>query len=351
MVDPLLAANAIFGPPRASAALPGTLRRMLTLDQIQHPIAEEMKAFEPHFREAMRSRAAMLDRIMHYIVKRKGKQMRPMFTLLSARQFGPVNESAFTAASLIELLHTATLVHDDVVDGSAMRRGFFSINALWKNKIAVLVGDYLLSRGLLLAIDKGEFDLLRIVSRAVREMSEGELLQLEKSRSLNFSEEIYFDIIRQKTASLIAACCASGASAAGRPAEEIERMRRFGELTGIAFQIKDDLFDYGSGAETGKPSGLDIKEKKLTLPLIHALQRVSTSDRRWIVNTVKNNNQDNKAVARVIAMVTEAGGIDHARERMLHYRDEALAVLHTFPENESRHALEGLVHLTVERRK
>jgi len=324
---------------------------MLTIDQIQRPIAAEMQAFEPHFREAMRSKAALLDRIMHYIVKRKGKQMRPMFTLLSARLFGPVNESAFTAASLIELLHTATLVHDDVVDGSPLRRGFFSINALWKNKIAVLVGDYLLSRGLLLAIDKGEFDLLRIVSHAVREMSEGELLQLEKSRNLNFSEEVYFTIIRQKTASLIAACCASGANAAGRPVEEVERMRTFGELVGIAFQIKDDLFDYGNGLDIGKPSGLDIKEKKLTLPLIHALQKVSSSDRRWMVNTVKNNNEDGPAVARVIAMVTKAGGIAHARERMLAYRDEALAVLHTFPKNEARDALEGLVQLTVERTK
>ncbi len=324
---------------------------MMTLDEIQQPIAAEMKAFEPHFREAMRSRTALLDRIMHYIVKRKGKQMRPMFTLLSARQFGTVNESAFVAASLIELLHTATLVHDDVVDGSAMRRGFFSINALWKNKIAVLVGDYLLSRGLLLAIDKGEFELLRIVSHAVREMSEGELLQLEKTRGLNFSEEVYFDIIRQKTASLIAACCASGASAAGRPADEVERMRHFGELTGIAFQIKDDLFDYGNGEDIGKPSGLDIKEKKLTLPLIHALQKVSSSERRWMVNTVKNKSEDSKAVARVIAMVQQAGGIDHARERMHHYRDEALAVLHTFPENDARKALEGLVHLTVERKR
>ena len=322
---------------------------MRSLEEIQVPIAAEMREFEKSFREAMRSKAPMLDRIMHYIVKRKGKQMRPMFTLLSARQFGPVNESAFVAASLIELLHTATLVHDDVVDGSSLRRGFFSINALWKNKIAVLVGDYLLSRGLLLAIDKGEFQLLRIVSQAVREMSEGELLQLEKTRNLNFDESIYFDIIRQKTASLIAACCASGASAAGRSDDEVDRMRRFGELTGIAFQIKDDLFDYGTGENIGKPSGLDIKEKKLTLPLIHALQKVSSKDRRWMVNTVKNNNEDSKAVAKVIAMVEEAGGIAHAQERMYHYRDEALAVLYTFPETEARASLEGLVHLTVER--
>lgn len=324
---------------------------MLTFDELQRPIAAEMKAFEPHFREAMRSKVALLDRVMHYIVKRKGKQMRPMFTLLSARQFGPVQESAFVAASLIELLHTATLVHDDVVDDANMRRGFFSINALWKNKIAVLVGDYLLSRGLLLAIDKGEFELLRIVSHAVREMSEGELLQLEKTRGLNFSEEVYFDIIRKKTASLIAACCASGASAAGRPAEEVERMRQFGEFTGIAFQIKDDLFDYGSGQDTGKPTGLDIKEKKLTLPLIHALRNVDARDRRWMVDVVKNRNEDDAAVSKLVQKVTAVGGITHANQRMLEYRDKALNVLHTFDKNDARDALEGLVHLTVERKK
>jgi octaprenyl-diphosphate synthase len=324
---------------------------MLTFDELQRPIAAEMKAFEPHFREAMRSKVALLDRVMHYIVKRKGKQMRPMFTLLSARQFGPVQESAFVAASLIELLHTATLVHDDVVDDANLRRGFFSINALWKNKIAVLVGDYLLSRGLLLAIDKGEFELLRIVSHAVREMSEGELLQLEKTRGLNFSEEVYFDIIRKKTASLIAACCASGASAAGRAADEVERMRQFGEFTGIAFQIKDDLFDYGSGQDTGKPTGLDIKEKKLTLPLIHALRNVDARDRRWMVDVVKNKNEDDAAVNRLVQKVTAVGGIAHANQRMLEYRDKALNVLHTFEKNDARDALEGLVHLTVERKK
>ncbi|MCB9164233.1 MAG: polyprenyl synthetase family protein [Flavobacteriales bacterium] len=320
-------------------------------DEIQRPIEAEMKAFEPHFREAMRSKVALLDRVMHYIVKRKGKQMRPMFTLLSARLFGPVSDSAFTAASLIELLHTATLVHDDVVDDADMRRGFFSINALWKNKIAVLVGDYLLSRGLLLAVDKGEFDLLRIVSTAVREMSEGELLQLEKSRNMNFSEEVYFDIIRKKTASLIAACCASGTNAAGRPTDEVERMRQFGELTGIAFQIKDDLFDYGNGQDTGKPTGLDIKEKKLTLPLIHALRSVDERDRRWMVDVVKNHNTDDAAVARLLRKVSEVGGIAHARQRMYEYRDKALAILHGFERNEARNALEGLVHLTVERTK
>lgn len=324
---------------------------MPTLAEIQRPIASELREFEVRFREAMRSKAPLLDRIMHYIVQRKGKQMRPMFTLLAARQFGPVGEPGYTAASLIELLHTATLVHDDVVDGSALRRGFFSVNALWKNKIAVLVGDYLLSRGLLLAVEKGQFELLRIVSRAVREMSEGELLQIEKARGLNFSEEVYFDIIRQKTASLIAACCASGAASGGATPEEVERMRLFGEYTGIAFQIKDDLFDYGAGQDIGKPTGIDIKERKLTLPLIHALRTVSAEDRRWMVRTVKHDNTDNAAVARVIRKVEESGGIAHATARMLEYRDKAVDVLHTFPVTEARTALEGLLQLTVERTK
>ncbi len=324
---------------------------MPNLQEIQAPIAAEMREFESRFREAMRSRAPLLDRIMQYIVQRKGKQMRPMFTLLSARQFGPMNDAGYVAASLIELLHTATLVHDDVVDGSPMRRGFFSINALWKNKIAVLVGDYLLSRGLLLAVEKQQFELLRIVSRAVREMSEGELLQIEKARGLNFKEEVYFDIIRQKTASLIAACCASGAAAGGATPEEVERMRNFGELVGIAFQIKDDLFDYGAGMDTGKPTGIDIKERKLTLPLIHALQHVSSADRRWMVRTVKHDNENSKAVAQVISKVEEAGGITHATKRMHEYRDRALDQLFTFPENEARRSLEALVRMTVERTK
>ena len=322
---------------------------MRSIDEIQGPIAAEMREFERRFRDAMRSKAPLLDRIMHYIVQRKGKQMRPMFTLLSARHFAPIGDAGYTAASLIELLHTATLVHDDVVDGSPMRRGFFSINALWKNKIAVLVGDYLLSRGLLLAVDKGQFELLRIVSRAVREMSEGELLQLEKARGLNFKEEVYFDIIRQKTASLIAACCASGAAAGGAKPEEVERMRIFGELTGIAFQIKDDLFDYGAGKNTGKPTGIDIKEKKLTLPLIHTLANVGAEDRRWIVRTVKHDNENSEAVARVIAKVEETGGIAHATRHMYAYRDRALETLHTFPETEARRSLEDLLNLTVER--
>ncbi len=328
---------------------------MPSLEEIQRPIAEEMRVFEGRFREAMRSRVALLDRVMHYIVRRKGKQMRPMFTLLSARQFGPVNDNGFVAASLIELLHTATLVHDDVVDTSPLRRGFFSINALWKNKIAVLVGDYLLSRGLLLAVEHRQFELLGIVSRAVREMSEGELLQLEKARSLNFDEAVYFDIIRQKTASLIAACCASGAAAGGASPDEVERMRRFGELAGIAFQIKDDLFDYPvngpDSSPTGKPTGLDIKERKLTLPLIHALRQVPSGDRRWMVRAVKARQQDRAAVDRVVRRVVEVGGVAHAQRRMLELRDQALEVLHTFADTPARRSLEGLVHLTVDREK
>lgn len=324
---------------------------MSQLDTIKQPIAAELEVFEARFRDAMRSHVPLLDKITWYIVQRKGKQVRPMLVLLSARLFAPISEASYVAASLVELLHTATLVHDDVVDDANLRRGFFSINALWKNKIAVLVGDYLLSRGLLLAIDKGEFELLRIVSHAVREMSEGELLQLEKTRGLNFSEEVYFDIIRKKTASLIAACCASGASAAGRAADEVERMRQFGEFTGIAFQIKDDLFDYGSGQDTGKPTGLDIKEKKLTLPLIHALRNVDARDRRWMVDVVKNKNEDDAAVSRLVQKVTAVGGIAHANQRMLEYRDKALNILHTFEKNDARDALEGLVHLTVERKK
>ena len=322
-----------------------------TLDEIQAPIAPEMRAFETRFREAMRSKVPLLDRIMHYIVQRKGKQMRPMFTLLSAKQFGPITDAGYTAASLIELLHTATLVHDDVVDGSPVRRGFFSVNALWKNKVAVLVGDYLLSRGLLLAVEKGEFQLLRLVSRAVREMSEGELLQMEKARGLNFSEDVYFEIIRQKTASLIAACCASGAAAGGAAPEEVERMHTFGELAGIAFQIKDDLFDYGAGKNTGKPTGIDIKEKKLTLPLIFTLAHADPSDRRWMVRTVKHDNSNSAAVAKVIAKVEECGGIAYATKAMYNYRDRALDVLRALPENDARRALEGLLNLTVERVK
>ena len=320
--------------------------------EIKAPIAAEMTEFEARFRESMRSKTPLLDKITHYIVKRKGKQMRPMFVFLSAKLCGNINDSTYVAASLIELLHTATLVHDDVVDDANLRRGFFSINALWKNKIAVLVGDFLLSRGLLMSVEKEEFELLRIVSKAVKEMSEGELLQMEKARRLNITEEIYFDIIRQKTASLIAACCRSGAHSAKVDREVEERMERFGEKTGIAFQIKDDLFDYGeTNGKIGKPTGIDIKEKKMTLPLIFALSKAEKKDRKWIINTIKNHNDKKHKVNKVIDFVVNAGGIEYARNKMLEYRDEALEILHTFEKSEAREALQALVDYTIERKK
>lgn len=323
----------------------------MDVKQIQAPIEQHMELFEEKFHQSMKSRVALLDKITHYIVKRKGKQMRPMFVFLCAELCGGVKESTHTAASLIELLHTATLVHDDVVDDAAERRGFFSINALWKNKIAVLVGDFLLSRGLLLSVEKKEFRLLEIVSNAVREMSEGELLQMEKTRSLNLQEDIYYDIIRQKTASLIAACCAAGAHSAGADEDGIERMRAFGENVGMAFQIKDDLFDYGSAEDIGKPTGIDIKEKKTTLPLIFALNKATFMVRRKITGIVKNHNENPKKVAQVIDFVLEGGGIEYATVKMNEYKDKALAILGTFPDTPSRRSLEGLVLYTINRKK
>lgn len=324
---------------------------MTEVQQIQSPIAAEMADFEVRFRASMKSSTPLLDRITHYIVKRKGKQMRPMFVFLSAKLCGGVTDATFTAASLIELLHTATLVHDDVVDDANLRRGFFSINALWKNKIAVLVGDYLLSQGLLMSIDKGEFELLRIVSNAVREMSEGELLQMEKTRKLNITEEVYFHIIRQKTASLISACCESGAFSAN--ADEVQRanMKAFGEKVGISFQIKDDLFDYSASGQIGKPTGIDIKEKKMTLPLIYTLQNASKADRRWIVNTVKHHNRDKEKVRKVTSFVLDSGGITYAAGKMEAYRAEALEILHKFERSDARDALEKLVNYTINRTK
>ena len=323
----------------------------ISLDQIKAPIKNEMQDFEKHFRNSMKSSVPLLDKITHYIVKRKGKQMRPMFVFLSAKLFGNSNDSTYTAASLIELLHTATLVHDDVVDEAYKRRGFFSINALWKNKIAVLVGDYLLSRGLLLSVEKNEFELLRIVSTSVKLMSEGELLQIEKARKLDITEEVYFDIITKKTATLIASCCATGAQSAKQSEEVVEKMRQFGEAVGICFQIKDDLFDYGSGEDIGKPSGIDIKEKKMTLPLIYALSKASKSDKRRIIKTVKNNNNDDKKVREVINFVIQSGGIDYATERMNEYQKKALDLLAEFPENEARNSLRDLVLYTTSRKK
>ena len=322
----------------------------LSIKEIRAPIDGEMVAFEKKFQAAMKSRVYLLDRIMTYIVRRKGKQMRPMFVFLSAGTCGTINESTYQGASLIELLHTATLVHDDVVDDSKYRRGFFSINALWKNKIAVLVGDYLLSRGLLLSIDNEEFDLLKIVSEAVREMSEGELLQIEKARRLDITEDIYYEIIRQKTASLIASCCSVGASSVKSDKAHIQKMKVFGEKVGMAFQIKDDLFDYGA-EEIGKPLGIDIKEKKMTLPLIFALQQASKSEKRQVIGIIKNHSHKPKKVKEVIDFVRKSGGIQYAKEVMERYHQEATDVLLTFPESTYRNSLQDLVKFTIERTK
>lgn len=299
----------------------------------------------------MKTNVALLDIITRYIIKRKGKQMRPMFVFLSARVNGEITESTYTAASLIELLHTATLVHDDVVDDSNIRRGFFSINALWKNKVAVLVGDFLLSKGLLLSLENDEFELLRIVSEATREMSEGELLQIEKARKLDISEEIYFEIIRKKTASLIASCCAAGAASVKADPAKIKKMKSFGENVGIAFQIKDDIFDYESSNRAGKPNGIDIKEQKMTLPLIYLLNNSSLVEKRRIINIVKNHNQNPEKVAEVIGKVNRSGGIDYAREKMVFYHDKAMEILSEYPETESKTALKQLVDFTIERKK
>ncbi len=322
------------------------------VSQIKDPIRPEMELFESKFRESMSSNVALLNRITHYIVNRKGKQMRPMFVFLTAKMLndGEINERTYRGASVIELIHTATLVHDDVVDESNKRRGFFSINALWKNKIAVLVGDYLLSKGLLLSIDHGDFDLLRIISVAVREMSEGELLQIEKARRLDITEEVYYDIIRQKTATLIAACCGLGACSVKPDSPDVENFRKFGELCGMAFQIKDDLFDYGNTA-IGKPTGIDIKEQKMTLPLIHVLNICSKDEKKWLINSVKNYNKDKQRVKKVIAFVKEKGGLDYAVEKMLTYKNEALLLLKDYPKSDYKDALELMVNYVVDRKK
>lgn len=320
------------------------------LIDIARPIADDLVEFEKHFRDAVRSDAALLDKITHYIVRRKGKKVRPMLVFLSARLFGEVDKPVYVAASLVELLHTATLVHDDVVDSSFYRRGFFSVNALWGNKGAVLVGDYLLSRGLLLALDNEEYTLLQILSRAVRDMSEGELLQIKKARKLDITEDVYFDIIRQKTASLMAASCAAGASSAKASKEDVEKMRAFGENIGIAFQIKDDLLDFGQ-EETGKPKGIDIKEKKMTLPLIHTLKKVSPSDKKIMMKTIRKYNTDTRRVEDLISRIFEMGGVDYARQKMKEYQDRAISILHEMPDNEARSSLERLVSFVVTRNK
>lgn len=320
------------------------------LKKIKQPIQTELNEFENRFRESMRSRVPLLDRITYYIVKRKGKQLRPMFVFLCSAIAGEINDRSYIAASMVELLHTASLVHDDVVDDSMKRRGLFSINALWKNKIAVLVGDYLLSKGLLIALEKGEYGQLQILSEAVKKMSEGELLQIEKARRLDISEEVYFDIIRQKTASLIAAACKAGASASGASTENIETMRLFGEKIGIAFQIKDDLFDYGEDT-IGKPTGIDIKEKKMTLPLIYTLNKVDSKETKAIIKTVKHYGNDRKKVNQVIEIVIQTGGLEYAKKIMLQYRSEAMELLNTFPKTTYRDSLETLVMYVTERRK
>jgi octaprenyl-diphosphate synthase len=312
-------------------------------------LRQELVVFEKEFRKAVKSQVPLLDRIMRFIVDRKGKQLRPMFVLLSARLCGEINESTYRAASLVELLHTATLVHDDVVDESLERRGFFSTYALWKTKISVLVGDYLLAKGLLLSLDHNDFRILQLLSEAVRLMSEGELLQIEKSRSLNLNEETYYEIIRNKTASLLASACAAGAFSVSHDEATAEKMRTFGEKTGMAFQIKDDLFDYGTDA-IGKPTGNDIKEKKLTLPLIYTLNNVDKGTRRELIYIVKNHNKNPEKVKQVIEAVRQSGGIAYAQEKMFSFRDEALQILSTFDNDEIRKALEELVRFTTDRK-
>jgi len=310
-----------------------------------------MHVFSRHFREVLRSDVPLLDTIMRYIVKRKGKQMRPLFVFLTAKLHGGVVEKTHTAASLIELLHTATLVHDDVVDESDRRRGFFSIQALWKKKVAVLVGDYLLSRGLLTAVDAEAFDLLKLTSRAVKEMSEGELLQIEKARRLDITEEVYFEIIRRKTASLIAACCACGAASTGGDADQVDVMWKFGEKTGLAFQIKDDLLDLGDGKRTGKPTGQDIREKKLTLPLIHTLQVADGNARRRLIKLVKRAPKDPEAVREVMDAILNGPGLKYAREKMMMLRNEAVEILNDFEEGDAKNALIDMLDFTIQRNK
>jgi octaprenyl-diphosphate synthase len=324
---------------------------MKPVEQIKQPILQEMELFESKFRESMVSKVPLLNRITHYIVRRKGKQMRPMFVFLVAKMVsnGNFEERTYRGASIIELIHTATLVHDDVVDDSNRRRGFFSVNALWKNKIAVLVGDFLLSKGLLLSIDNNDFDILKLISVAVREMSEGELLQIEKARKLDITEDIYFEIIRQKTATLIAACCGIGAASVSSNTEEIEKMRTFGELIGIAFQIKDDLFDY-TDAKIGKPTGIDIKEKKMTLPLIYTLNNCSKKDKKWLINSVKNHNKDKKRVKEVISFVKENGGIEYTISKMEAYKSRALEILNTYPNSPYKESLVIMVNYVIERK-
>jgi len=323
---------------------------MMTVKEMMAPIDLEMTEFELRFRQNMKSKVPLLDKITHYIIKRKGKQMRPMFLFLSAKMLGAINDKTYDAASLVELLHTASLVHDDVVDDANERRGFFSLNALWKNKIAVLVGDFMLSKVLLLSIEKNNIRLLAIVARAVREMSEGELLQIEKARRLDITEEIYFEIIRQKTASLLATVCEAAAVSVDRE-DQAENMRKFGELVGLAFQIKDDIFDYGAPGSIGKPTGLDIRERKMTLPLIHALNVCDSGVRKELIKIIKNHNEESSYVKRAIDIVVQNGGIDYAHKRMMELTEEALICLQNIPDSSAKKAVIGLVEYTTQREK
>lgn len=324
--------------------------RIMTLKEIKAPVEGHLKIFETHFRSSIKTSVPLLDTITRYIVKRKGKQMRPLFVFFSAGIFSGINDRTYRAATLIEMLHTATLIHDDVVDDSNERRGFFSLNALWKNKISVLVGDYLLSRGLLLSLENDDFDLLRIVSTSVKEMSEGELLQMEKARTLDIEESVYFEIIRKKTASLIASCLASGTASANASPEEVEKMRQIGEKIGIAFQIKDDILDFDTSHTTGKPVAIDIKEQKMTLPLIYLLNNSDYQQKRKIINIVKNHNTDREKVTWLIEQVTHGGGLEYAIKMMTQYRNQAVEMLREMPEKPAKESLLQLIDFTIERK-
>ncbi|NBX38150.1 MAG: polyprenyl synthetase family protein [Flavobacteriia bacterium] len=322
----------------------------MTSEEIMQPVREDLKEFETYLGQTMKSEIPLLDKVTHYLVKRKGKQVRPIFVFLSCRLFQPVNQKALDAAALVELLHTATLVHDDVVDDANERRGYFSVNALWKNKIAVLVGDYMLSRILLLSLEKNNTDLLEIIARSVREMSEGELLQIEKARKLDITEEVYFEVIRKKTASLISTCCEAGCLASGE-VEHRERLRKFGELVGLAFQIKDDIFDYGSSSEIGKPTGNDIREQKLTLPMIYTLDHASTTEQRELRYIIKNRYNEEKYIRRAMELVIQNDGLTYAQQRMVSLGEEAKKMLEPLENNEAKTALIGLVDYTMQRTK
>ena len=324
---------------------------MIEIKKIKEPIKEEMEVFEKKFKTSMMSEISLLNRITFFIVKRKGKQIRPMFVLLVAKLLGneKVNERSYRGAALIELIHTATLVHDDIVDDSYKRRGFFSINTLWKNKIAVLVGDYLFSKGLLLSVDNKDFDLLKIISKVVKEMSEGELLQLEKSRDFEITENIYYEIIRKKTAVLIASCCSIGATSVMSSQSDIDKIYEFGELLGMIFQIKDDLFDY-TNKMIGKPTGIDLREKKITLPLIYAINSVDRKEKKWIINSIKNHNKEKKIINKIIKKVINAGGLEFSLKKINSFKEKALNILYTFPKSKYRDSLELLINYIINRK-